>query len=376
MSTNYSGNPGNVTTPLSRTITNVTSSGGLCLVTTSINHLFGDQDIVAIGAVTGTGGLPAAVNGTWAITVVSANTFTLNGSTFAGAYTSGGTVVDYSCTPYFQVPSDGDSPTAESVLSAFQALADRTAFIQKNTLGIRFASLAAAAAAPLPAKIPFFVVGDGWWYFDPASSASVDGVTVAAAFNSSGRLLSAFQAFANTNPGIPIIGGAGASSGRILSGIVPNAIIKSDSTFFASGSPFTTTSTSYVEVFSFSGNSQTISAQVGDVFAITLGGVIGVAADGGGAATATFALSVVNNAVISQRLSAIAGVPASGEFFSTASLVHIFTVTAVPFDIKMEAKTTAHGTGIVPQAGTVGTMTGTLFQLGGTTAISYVQYRP
>ncbi len=56
---------------------------------TVANHGFGSGETIVIAGVGGN----TAANGTWAITLVDANNFTLNGSTGNGAYTSGGTAV-------------------------------------------------------------------------------------------------------------------------------------------------------------------------------------------------------------------------------------------------------------------------------------------
>jgi hypothetical protein len=56
---------------------------------TIANHGLGTGETVVVASVGGN----AAANGTWVITVTGANTFTLNGSTGNGAYTSGGTAV-------------------------------------------------------------------------------------------------------------------------------------------------------------------------------------------------------------------------------------------------------------------------------------------
>jgi hypothetical protein len=71
-------------------ITSVTSSSGQYLVTTSSAHGLTTGAVVYITGTVGTGGF--SVNGFWAITVQSTTSFTLNGSTFVGSYTSGGTV--------------------------------------------------------------------------------------------------------------------------------------------------------------------------------------------------------------------------------------------------------------------------------------------
>jgi hypothetical protein len=72
-------------------IANVANNGsGLFRVTTSSAHGRATNDVVYIHDVLGA---PNA-NGRWVITAIDANTFDLQGSTFAGTYTSGG----YACT--------------------------------------------------------------------------------------------------------------------------------------------------------------------------------------------------------------------------------------------------------------------------------------
>ncbi len=66
----------------------VDNGGGLIRITTSVAHDFATGTVVTI---TGVGGVPNA-NGTFTITFVSATEFDLQGSTFAGAYTTGGSV--------------------------------------------------------------------------------------------------------------------------------------------------------------------------------------------------------------------------------------------------------------------------------------------
>lgn len=120
-----SGNAANVTTPLTRNVTGAVSAGGLIKITTSTSHLFSTSDIVTLQNV---GGVPAA-NGTWVITVVDSTHFTLNGSTFSGTFTTGGTATDYSLTPSFGVVADGEQLTYDNLVVAFQALADRTQYL-------------------------------------------------------------------------------------------------------------------------------------------------------------------------------------------------------------------------------------------------------
>jgi len=66
-------------------ITGIATAGGLCSVT-CVAHGFSSDDIITIHDVLGT----TEANGTWKITVVSVDVFTLTGSTFANAWTSGG----------------------------------------------------------------------------------------------------------------------------------------------------------------------------------------------------------------------------------------------------------------------------------------------
>ena len=72
-------------------ITGATNATPIVITVTS--HGFSTGDVVNI---TGVGGNTAA-NGTWFITVVDANTFSLNGSVGNGAYTSGGVVTKVNC---------------------------------------------------------------------------------------------------------------------------------------------------------------------------------------------------------------------------------------------------------------------------------------
>jgi hypothetical protein len=69
------------------TLTNVTNSTS-AVCTTSVNHPFNINDRVTLSDIVGQTG----ANGTFVISAVTANTFTLTGTTAGGAYTSGGTV--------------------------------------------------------------------------------------------------------------------------------------------------------------------------------------------------------------------------------------------------------------------------------------------
>ena len=76
----------------------VSNSGGLVQINTSVNNGLVTGEQVVITGVTGVGGLPAAADGTWTITVINPNSFTLNGSTFAGFYTGGGSWAAFNTT--------------------------------------------------------------------------------------------------------------------------------------------------------------------------------------------------------------------------------------------------------------------------------------
>lgn len=157
MSSVYTGDSSTVANSLSRTVTGATNATPI-VITTSASHLFGTKDWVVIANVAGN----TAANGTWQITKLSATTFSLTGSVGSGAYTSGGTAVCVSLTPQFDIPSDGDAPTAASVNVALESLADRTQFL---ALLARMQSKAWTAdttwAAPANVVAIGFLVGCG-----------------------------------------------------------------------------------------------------------------------------------------------------------------------------------------------------------------------
>lgn len=142
----YSGVPSNVAgisgrNGASATIATV-SNATPCLVTTTAAHLFGDGDLVLVSGVSGstTANNTPIVNPLWTINVISSTTFELVGSTAGGAG-SGGAALDYSLTPQFQIPKDGEAPTALSLWPAIKTLADRTQFINDNLGPLRTANL-------------------------------------------------------------------------------------------------------------------------------------------------------------------------------------------------------------------------------------------
>lgn len=164
MPNTISGNPANITTPLVRNVNGAVSAGGLIKISTSVAHLFSTNDLVTL---VGVGGVPNA-NGTFYITVVDSTHFTLNSSTFAGAYTTGGTVTDYALTPAFNVIADGENITSASLGAAFQALADRTQYLA--TVGRALASQ--ITVPPLPILNISRVATTHWILGDDGSGSS------------------------------------------------------------------------------------------------------------------------------------------------------------------------------------------------------------
>ena len=72
----------------SKTMTGATDNGAGAIRITATAHGWATGDRVVIAGVTGT----VEANGTWTVTRVTANTFDLNGSAFANAWISGGTI--------------------------------------------------------------------------------------------------------------------------------------------------------------------------------------------------------------------------------------------------------------------------------------------
>jgi hypothetical protein len=73
---------------LSKAITGAANNGSGLIRITATNHTFQSGNRITI---TGVGGTVEANAANWPITVITANTFDLVGSTFTNAYTSGGT---------------------------------------------------------------------------------------------------------------------------------------------------------------------------------------------------------------------------------------------------------------------------------------------
>lgn len=129
MSLVLSGNAAHVTTPLLATIIGMANNGsGLIRVQTSAAHHYATDDYVSI-ITTGT-----VINTYFVITIIDATHFDLVGSAYTGTGT--GTAKNFSLTPQIQVPTDGDTFSLQlsGMLSALQALADRTQALAKTSI--------------------------------------------------------------------------------------------------------------------------------------------------------------------------------------------------------------------------------------------------
>jgi hypothetical protein len=78
-----------LTQPTKTTITNAANNGSGLVRITDTAHGYSTGDVVTVAGVTGT----TEANGTWPITVITANTFDLLGTVFANGYLSGGTAL-------------------------------------------------------------------------------------------------------------------------------------------------------------------------------------------------------------------------------------------------------------------------------------------
>lgn len=131
MSTVITGLPTTITTPLAATVIDATNASPI-VIETSAAHLYATGDRVVITGVTGNTAANSAATTPWVIIVVDATHFSLTGSVGSGAYVAGGTCSNRSLTPQFTIPSDGDTFDAAAFNVAYQALADRTQYLQKR----------------------------------------------------------------------------------------------------------------------------------------------------------------------------------------------------------------------------------------------------
>lgn len=159
MSLVLSGNAAHVNVALAATIVGMADNGsGVIRVQTSAAHHFASDDYVHITTIT------TVIDDYFSITVIDATHFDLVGSTYTGTGT--GTAADVSLTPQIQVPTDGDTFSLQlsGMLSALQALADRTQALRKDQVQhkthVTFVSSSGQVVVP-PWAGSFLVLGWG-----------------------------------------------------------------------------------------------------------------------------------------------------------------------------------------------------------------------
>jgi hypothetical protein len=150
MSDILNGNAANITSPLARTVTALTSgAGGVVRVTTSVPHLFGPSDRVYIST--------AVITGYFTINIIDSTHVDLQGTTYSSTAT--GTITDYSLTPQILVPTDGDtfSMQISGMLSCLQGLMDRTQWLASQVANLQQASFAGAGTLKVPPGVVWMV---------------------------------------------------------------------------------------------------------------------------------------------------------------------------------------------------------------------------
>lgn len=126
MATQYNGD-GTIPTVRSFATLSISSSTNATpiVVTTSTNHGYATGDTVDIeGHAVNTN-----ANGLHTITVLTANTFSLNGSTGNGVGAATGQVTDYAISPTWQIISDGDVLNGANLNTAPEAAANTVPFL-------------------------------------------------------------------------------------------------------------------------------------------------------------------------------------------------------------------------------------------------------
>lgn len=128
MPTVYSGNASNIAIPQIQTITGATNATPI-VVTTAGNHLYNSGDPVVVTNVNGNTAANSPPNSPWTITVLTPTTFSLNGSSGNGVYSSGGLALNLALNPPITLPLDGETDNAAAWNVALEGLADRAAFL-------------------------------------------------------------------------------------------------------------------------------------------------------------------------------------------------------------------------------------------------------
>lgn len=111
-------------------ISNVENSGGLFKITTSVNHTFRTGVKVRVKD-TGVG----AANGEWVITRVSNTAFTLDGSTYAGGWASGGVVLSNGLLPGDEVFLSGTG-TLSTLLNGYHTIISVESYYQASLANV------------------------------------------------------------------------------------------------------------------------------------------------------------------------------------------------------------------------------------------------
>ena len=223
------GTPSNVTTltgapgqpigdgPLTATVSAIADNGGgLWRVTTSAPHLFGDGDYVELAVTISA----TAVEAFGFIAVIDATTFDVAGTTYTATGT--GTATDLSLTPQIQIPTDGDSFSLQlsGMLSALQALADRTQALRylqvSRAMTVAFA--VASGRVPIPPWATYLLVigcgGGGGAGGGPGGAAGTANRQLAAGSGGAGarRVLQLLQVVGGATS-IDVVIGAGGTGG-------------------------------------------------------------------------------------------------------------------------------------------------------------------
>jgi hypothetical protein len=126
----YTGNLLNVSNSLFAEVTGASNASPI-EITTASPHFYANGDQVIILFASGNTAANSPPNFPWTITVIDATHFTLNNSVGNGVFTGTAYAFDVSLTPPFNIPSDGDTFNAAAFNVAFQALADRTQFLNQ-----------------------------------------------------------------------------------------------------------------------------------------------------------------------------------------------------------------------------------------------------
>jgi hypothetical protein len=139
-----------------KAITGAADNGSGLIRITAIGHTFATGDKIAVAAVGGT----TEANGAWTITVIDANTFDLQGSTFTNTYTSGGTATN--------------RPMMTGVSSVVAPSLDRGGLTGTAQAGDDVNGFTASNAGAGKATEAFYAGGEGDWFALFSADAPAD----------------------------------------------------------------------------------------------------------------------------------------------------------------------------------------------------------